>query len=230
MALTPLIELIQTSFPRLGRSAGLPAHPHTHSVHFPPHSALPPPTLPYPPRMTSPAPDHPYTIAVTGASGLLASGFIRLALEQGHRIVALDRMPPAPAPSSFPVYSFPGGPPTPPYSSTSSENGDEHEEEDDQAWLSAALPFGSEITPLDQTLLLKSIARHTEAYTYTQVDLLDYDAFLSVVKEGGCDAIVHLAAAYRKHDGFGNYLDGGLKERVSPAGCRGRKVGQARAS
>ncbi|KAI9634600.1 uncharacterized protein MKK02DRAFT_16374 [Dioszegia hungarica] len=103
--------------------------------------------------MTSPAPDHPYTIAVTGASGLLASGFIRLALEQGHRIVALDRMPTAPAPSSFP------------------------------------------------------------AYTYTQVDLLDYDAFLSVVKEGGCDAIVHLAAACRKHDGFGNYLDGGLKER-----------------
>lgn len=41
-----------------------------------------------------------------------------------------------------------------------------------------------------------------DLYTYKRLDLLDYPAFKAAVQ--GCDALVHLAAIYNKHDGHGN--------------------------
>lgn len=139
-----------------------------------------------------------YTIAVTGGQGLLASGFIRQALSLGHRVVALDRNPPS--------FSLPSQyPPSPP----DSTNGDIDE---DDFPLSPHFER-SDPNAYDRSLMFQIISQYPSAYTYIQVDLLDYSAFRRAVE--GCDALVHLAVVYRQHDGYGNYLDGGLAEHVS---------------
>lgn len=59
-----------------------------------------------------------FTIALTGAAGLLGSGVIRQALPAGHKIVALDRLP-APSPQSS---AGPGGSDVPPNSEIAPED------------------------------------------------------------------------------------------------------------
>jgi nucleoside-diphosphate-sugar epimerase len=139
-----------------------------------------------------------YTIAITGGQGLLASGFIRHALSLGHRVVALDRNPPS--------FSLPSQyPPSPPHSI----NGDVDEDDTPPSpWVDKSDP-----NAFDRSLMYAAISQYPAQYEYKQVDLLDYSAFKKAVE--GCDALVHLAAVYRKHDGYGNYLEGGLAEHVS---------------
>lgn len=45
-------------------------------------------------------------------------------------------------------------------------------------------------------------------FTYKKVDLMDYERTKEVIREAGCDALIHLAAVYAKKDADGNYLAG----------------------
>lgn len=45
-----------------------------------------------------------------------------------------------------------------------------------------------------------------DKYRYHQLDATDYDRYYTLVKEGGCTAIVHLAATFNKFDEHGKWL------------------------
>lgn len=75
------------------------------------------------------------TIAVTGSQGQIGRAVTKLALDEGHTVLALDR--------------------------------------------AAEDKHGPQ-----------------ERYSYKSVDLLDYEAYRDAVRDGKCDAIIHLAAVY----------------------------------
>ena len=67
------------------------------------------------------------------------------------------------------------------------------------AVVQAALEDGHTVVALDIPASGPTPAQ--DRYTYRPVDLTDYDAFRSAVE--GCDALVHLAAIFNRHNGPG---------------------------
>ena len=115
--------------------------------------------------------DRTYTIALTGALGLVGCGITAYALPRGHRIVALD------------IRSS---------------------DADDQL-----LNGLGETTQADVALRRAAIdAAAPGQYEYQQCDLRDFQRTREVIKQAGCDAVIHLAAVYAKKDENGVYVSG----------------------
>lgn len=70
----------------------------------------------------------------------------------------------------------------------------------------AALKEGHTVVALDIPSQGAEAFINEKGYSYHQLDATDYDRYLTLVKEGGCTAIVHLAATFNKFNDKGEWL------------------------
>lgn len=70
----------------------------------------------------------------------------------------------------------------------------------------AALTAGHTVVALDIPAQGVDAFANEEGYKYHQLDATDYDRYYALVKEGGCTAIVHLAATFNKFNDKGEWL------------------------
>lgn len=69
-----------------------------------------------------------------------------------------------------------------------------------------ALSEGHSVVALDIPAQGAEAFANEDKYTYHQLDATDYDRYCRLVKEGGCTAIVHLAATFNKFNDKGEWL------------------------
>jgi nucleoside-diphosphate-sugar epimerase len=138
----------------------------------------------------------PLTIAITGSNGMVGLGVTAKALEDGHRVIALD-ISQDPHPS---MAVSPGR----------AEGEDWAEGRDGERRGEGRGEGRGE----------EAGARGGGGgkYKYYQLDATDYEAYLKIIKEEGVNAIIHLAATFNRFGQDGEYLTN-VHSHVSWLGC-----------